>query len=95
MYIIRHKGGLELNIFSEILKHFEGKTVRTYIIHKIYGAQRAIVRNFCPLYSDNKVGFIVNNHEIFMYYNEIKNYEFNGSVLKLNGSLRNIVVEKV
>lgn len=93
MQKIRHKGGLELNIFSEILEHFKGQTVSTHIFHKIYGNQESIIRNFCPLWSENKVGFIVNEHEVFMYFDEIEDYDFNGSRLELNGILRNFIME--
>lgn len=84
-----------MNIFSEILEHFKGQTVSTHIFHKIYGNQKSTIRNFCPLCSDEKVGFYVNDHEIFMYFDEIEDYEFNGKLLKLNGTLRNITIEMV
>lgn len=82
-----------MNIFSEILEHFKGQTVSTHIFHKIYGNQEAIIRNFCPLCSENKVGFFINEHEVFMYCDEIEDFEFSGKILKLNGMLRNFIIE--
>ena len=84
-----------MNELLEILEHFKGQIVRTHIFHKIYGSQKSTIRNFCPLCSSNKVGFLINDHEVFMYFDEIEDYEFNGNLLKLNGILRNIIIEMV
>ena len=94
-YRFTQLGVLHMRKFSEILEHFEGQSVRTYIFHKIYGDQESTVSNFCPLCSENKVGFVVNDNEVFMYFDEIESYEFNGSVFKLNGMLRNFIMELI
>ena len=84
-----------MNIFSEIIKHFEGQTVRTHIIHKIYGDHKITVRNFCPLCVENKIGFVINDHEIFVHYDQIEAFEHNGNVFIVNDALQKMVLEIV
>lgn len=82
-----------MNLFSEIIAHFKGLTVRTHIIHKIYGNQKLTIRNFQPICTEDKVGFVINGHENFMYLDEIEDFSFEKNFLKINGILQKMIIE--
>ena len=84
-----------MKIFSEIIAHFKGLTVRTHIIHKIYGEQKLTIRKFQPFCAEDRIGFVVNGHENFMYYDEIEDYSFNGSVFEINGILQKMIIKAI
>lgn len=84
-----------MDLFSEFIKFFKGKTAVVNIIHKIYGGQKSIIRNFQPFCSNNKIGFLVNDHEVFLYFDEIESTEFNGNEFIINGSLQKMSVKLI
>jgi hypothetical protein len=84
-----------VDLYSENIMQFKGKTVRTYINHKLYGNQKVKLYNFRPLYTDNKIGFTIGEQEIFLYLNEIENMELSKNVLKITGKLQEIIIELI
>ena len=82
-------------MFSDIIKHFEGKTVSTYIFNKLYGNQKLTICNFQPLCVDNKIGFTVSGQEIFLYHDEIENFKFEKNMLEINGTLQKMIIKKI
>ena len=84
-----------MNIFSENLKLFEGKTVKVNVSHKIYGGQQLKIRNFQPLCSDDKVGFTVEGRELFLYSSEIENVITNKNMLQIVGNIQTITIKEI
>lgn len=84
-----------MDLYSENIMQFKGKTVRTYINHKLYGNQKAKLYNFQPLCVDNKIGFIIGEQEIFLYLDEIENMELSKNALQITGKLQEIVIELI
>lgn len=82
-------------LFSENIEKFVGATVKVNIIHKIYGNQHATVRCFQPLITKDKRGFIANNHEIFVYTNEIETIDYGKNTVSINGKMQTIIIEKI
>lgn len=80
-------------MFSEIFAHFKGKTVRTYIFHKLYGKQKLTICDFQPLCVKDKIGFMIGDQEIFLYCDEIESIDYEESILKINGTLQEIILE--
>lgn len=89
------KGVLYLNLISEFIANFSGKTVIACIFHKIYGDQKATIHEFHPFYAKDRVGFIVNGREVFVYFDEIENVNYNKNTFIINGSLQKMVVKLV
>ena len=84
-----------MNLFSEFIVKFSGKTVRACVYHKIYGNQKATIHNFQPFYTEDKVGFLINDHEVFVYFDEIENVNFDDNSFIISGSLQKIVVKLI
>lgn len=82
-------------LFSENIDKFIGQTVKAKIFHKIYGDQEAIICCFQPLTAKDKVGFVANNHEVFVYIDEIENITADKNLIKIVGSLQTIIIEKI
>jgi hypothetical protein len=79
----------------KIIETFKNHAVNAYTVHKIYGTQEMFIRCFQPLYENNKVGFIVEKHKIFMYHDEIEDFKFNNNTIEINGSLQKFIIEKI
>lgn len=84
-----------MQLFSENIIQFIGQTVRTHIYHKIYGNQHSLLKNFQPLCSEDKIGFLVGEKEIYLTIDEVASVEVGKSALVINGILQKIVIEKV
>lgn len=82
-----------MNLFSEMLAQFKGHTVRTYIYHKLYGKQQLTIRNFQPLCAEDRIGFVLNDYEIFIYREEIENFHLEKKSIEINGKMQKIVVK--
>ena len=93
--IINKGRGQGLKLFSENIIQFIGQTVRIYIYHKIYGNQQSLLKNFQPLCSEDKIGFLVGEGEIYLTLDEIESVDVGKSALTINGILQKIVIEKV
>ena len=75
--------------------NFNGKTVMACIFHKIYGTQKAIIREFHPFVTEDRVGFLINKREVFMYRHEIENVNFDHNTFTINGILQKMVVKLI
>ena len=65
-------------------EYFNGKEVSILLTHKVYGAQKAT--GILNLFQDaDKIGFVHNGHQVFLYHNEIEFFECNAKELKLVG----------
>lgn len=84
-----------MNIFSESLKLFEEKTVKVSVEHKIYGSQQLKIRSFQPLLTEDKIGFIVEGREVFLYIDEIENIKFNKDTIQIIGSIQTITIKEI
>lgn len=89
------KGVLYLNLFSEFITNFYNKTVRAYIFHKIYGNQSGVIRDLKPFVAEDRVGFYINDREVFVYFDEIESAELNGNEFIINGTLQKMVVKLI
>lgn len=84
-----------MNVFSEFITRFSNNIVRVCTYHKIYGNQKAIINNFKPFYTEDRIGFLINEREVFMYLNEIENVELNMDEFIINGALQKMVVKLI
>lgn len=82
-------------LFSENIDEFVGQTVKAKIFHKIYGNQAAIIRSFQPLIKEDRIGFVANNHEVFVYSDEIENITADKNMVIIYGTLQTIIIEKI
>ena len=84
-----------MKLFSENIVQFVGQTVRTYIYHHIYGNQQSLLKNFQPLCSEDKIGFVVGEREIYVTLDEVEDVEVRKNAIVINGILQKIVIERV
>ena len=84
-----------MNLISEFITNFMGKTVMACIFHKIYGNQTATIREFNPFCAEDRVGFLINGREVFVYFDEIENVTCDNNTFTINGSLQTMVVKLV
>lgn len=84
-----------MNLLTENIKQFVGQTVKVCVNHKVYGKQDLTIRKFQPLCDDNKVGFMVGKQEIFVYTDEIENIEIYENVCIIQGTMQDMVIEKI
>lgn len=82
-----------MNLFSENIMQFEGKKVKVYSYHKIYGNQELKIRKFHPIYTPEKVGFKTNNQEIYIDFQDIIGWECKDTSLKIIGKLMELLIE--
>lgn len=83
-----------MKLFSENIIQFIGQTVRIHIYHKIYGNQQSLLKNFQPLCTEDKIGFVIWEREIYLTLDEIENIEVDKNRIVINGILQKIVIEK-
>lgn len=81
-----------MHLFSENIKQLEGFTVKVIMEHGIYGKQHVTIRKFKPLYAENKLGFIINEKEKFLYTDEIENIECEQGMFKIVSKLQTITI---
>lgn len=62
--------------FIEELKQINGKRVKIEITHKLYGNQK-IEYDLCILNDEGRLGFHINNQEIYLNKTDILNYGIN------------------
>ena len=84
-----------MRTYEENLKNFIGQEVQIYMVHKIYGVQKGKIRCFHPFCDENKIGFVYNDREIFMYRDEIESIEYEKNKITINGELQNIVIKRI
>ena len=84
-----------MNLFSEFIVNFSNRTVRVSIDHEIYGNQKATIRNFRPFCTEDRVGFFINEREVFVYFDEIENIQLSENAFIINGTLQKIAVKIV
>ena len=84
-----------MHVFSENLKLFKEKTVKVSVEHKIYGSQQLKIRSFQPLLTEDKIGFVVEGREIFLYIDEIENIKFNKNMLQIIGGIQTITIKDI
>ena len=82
-----------MNLFSEFITKFNNKTAKVCIDHKMYGCQKATVSNFQPFCKEDRIGFLVNGHEVFVYFDEIENVHCDKNIFIINGALQKMVVK--
>lgn len=82
-----------MNLFSENIMQFEGKKVKVYSYHKIYGNQELKIRKFHPICTPEKVGFKTNNQEIYIDFQDIVGLEYKDTSLKIIGKLMELLIE--
>ena len=73
------------------LKELEGKTVTMTTHHKIYGDEefRCVLNLF---QEEDKIGFLVSNHKIYLYNDEIESIEIGFNIFKIFGKLLSITI---
>lgn len=81
-----------MKLYSENIDKFIGQTVKININHKIYGKQRATVCSFQPFYSEEKIGFVINDREFYMYSYEIENIEADKKTIYIKGTMQDVVI---
>jgi hypothetical protein len=59
--------------FVEELKKINGKQVKIDIAHKLYGSQK-IEYDFCVLEDEGRLGFVINEQEIYLRKRDIIDY---------------------
>ena len=74
------------------LKQFEGKDVVAYITHKVYGTHK-INCIFNLLKDEEKIGFTVNGHEIYVTWEELEEINYSTSMLEIIGKLQTIKIK--
>ncbi len=82
-----------MQLFSEDIDKFIGKTVKVYVDHKIYGKQKIVVRKFQPLCNVDKVGFVINDREFYVCSDEIENIEADDSAIYIYGTVQNMIIQ--
>lgn len=73
------------------LKQFNGKDVIVYITHKIYGTHK-INCIFNLLKDKDKIGIVVNNHEIYITRGELEEIKCSTSIVEIIGKLQTIKI---
>ena len=73
------------------LKQFEGQMVTISTHHKIYGDEefQCILNIF---QEENKMGFLVNNHKIYLYNDELESIEMGFNMFKIFGKLLSVTI---
>lgn len=73
------------------LKWVQGKLVKMTTHHKIYGDEefKCILNMFKE---EDKIGFLVNNHQIYLYNDEIESMEVGFNIFKIFGKLLSITI---
>lgn len=84
-----------MNLLTENSKQFIGQAVKVCINHKVYGKQDLTIRKFQPLCDNDKVGFMVGKQKIFIYLDEIENFETYDNICIIQGTMQDIVIEKI
>lgn len=84
-----------MNLSLDIFERFIGQTVRTYIYHSIFGNHQATICGFQPLCTEDKIGFVVGEQEIFLYTDEVEFIDQGKTALTINGILQSIKIELV
>lgn len=70
-----------------------GKKVAVYLEHVIYENQELSISYFNPFQTDEKIGFVVDGHEIYLYHKEIECIECNKNLVKIVGNLQTVIIE--
>lgn len=73
------------------LKQFNGKDVIVYITHKIYGTHK-INCIFNLLKDKDKIGLIINNHEIYVAREELEEIKYGTSITEIIGKMQTIKI---
>lgn len=75
------------------LRHLQGKSVEVELEHKIYGRQNVYIKEFQPIDDQDKIGFMYNNREIFMYRDEIISMSISKNLCKIDGKIQTIKIK--
>lgn len=77
------------------LEQFKGQSARVKLIHQIYGIDVMNIGSFQPLVAENKIGFIFQGREIFLYNHEVEEIEIRNYLYIITGKLFTIQLQFV
>ena len=63
-----------INVIEENLKKYNGESVVISTSHKLYGGNQKIKCNLNYIFDEERIGFKINEQEIFVYRNNFFNF---------------------